>query len=117
MNNVRPNRGTRPRLGQPLFSKKYGELYNKACDDPIVGNFILAYDQIFNLLYYPMDMETKDIFRNAEITLDRLGRAIEQAFGEQVFKQKKMDDGQLSFEFEQEPKQQGEENGTKATTS
>ena len=74
-----------PRLGQPLFDNAYGKMYHEAASDPILMSFIRAYDQIWNLMYQPKDIRSDDVFKNGEINLESLGRAIEQAFGEQVF--------------------------------
>jgi hypothetical protein len=92
----------KPRLKQPLFSKEHGVNYHAAMQDPILMNFIRAYDCIWNLMYYPKDMQTQEVLENGEINLQSLGRAIEQTFGESVFTTKEVDDGQLSFDFESE---------------
>jgi hypothetical protein len=93
-----------PRLKQPLFTATV-EGYRKAENDAILYSFIRAYDAIWNLVYYPQDMPTEDILNNGEINLQALGNAIEQAFGDEMFEPPKQeDDGQLSFNFDEEAK-------------
>lgn len=105
----------RPRLQQPLFHEKYGKAYadaGKIIDDKgnvrddavLLFTFIRAYDAIWNLLYYPKNMDTEDIFKNGEINLDALGQALERALGAKIFEPAKSDDGQLSFNFDGEVK-------------
>lgn len=74
-----------PRLGQPLFSEKYGEMYSFAANDPIVFHLVRAYDAIWNLMYVPHDMKFDDIRQNASINLDAIGVTIEKVLGEKVF--------------------------------
>lgn len=106
MTNQRPQGKRYPRLAQPLFHSKYSKDYALAWKEPMLASFIRAYDAIYNLLYYPTNMTTEDIFANAEVNLEALGGAIEKVLGEKVFQPlANPDDTQLSFDFESEEKQ------------
>lgn len=89
-----------PRLGQPLFHKKYGMDYNMAMREPFMASFIKAYDAIWNLLNTPQDMAVEDIVSNAEINLDTLGGAIEKVLGDKVFETQPSEPEQLSFDLD-----------------
>ena len=82
-----------PRLKQPLFSLDHGELYNRACGDPLLSRLIQNYDCIWNLIY-PTTLNASEIRTNAEANLNNIGSIIESAIGEDVFE---VDSKQLSF--------------------